>query len=114
MLDLWCVTTCFQKYLLPKRRIHILALNPNGTLKWEADYGTYGYGLAIGGDGTIYTGATTYPGPPGGAVYALNPDGTLKWEFDTPDGSYVRTPVAIGLHHRVYAGGFTGFYAIGP
>jgi hypothetical protein len=87
----------------------ILALSPAGTLKWEADYGTYGYGLALDREGTIYFGATTYPGPPGGAVYGLNPDGTLKWEFDTPDGTYVRTPVAIGTHHRLYAGGLTAF-----
>ena len=91
----------------------ILALDPDGTLKWEADYGTYGYGLALDRDGTIYFGATLTTGPPWASIYALNPDGTLKWKYDTADG-YIRTPVAIGTHHRLYAGGVEAFYAIGP
>ena len=90
----------------------LLALNPDGSLEWQARYGDYGYGIAIGGDGTIYFTATTLAGGPVG-VWALNPDGTLKWEYDD-SGGYVRTPPAIGMGQRVYAGSGSGFFAIGP
>jgi len=91
----------------------VLALNPDGTLKWQATYGDYGYGFAIGGDGTVYfTSTSLFPGPVG--VWAVNPDGTLKWQYvDVGDG-YVRTPPAVGIGQRIYAGGNTGFFAIGP
>jgi large repetitive protein len=87
----------------------ILALNPNGTLKWEADYGHAPTPPVIDRDGTIYYGG----GSSTASVFAVGPDGSLKWQYDTPDG-YVRTPVAIGAHHRLYAGGSGGIYAIGP
>ncbi len=87
----------------------MLALNPDGTLKWESDYGLAPTSPAIDRDGTIYYGG----GSSAPNVYALNPDGSLKWEFDSTAG-YLRTPVAIGAHHRLYAGSSQGFYAIGP
>src|SRR5438034_4215301 len=96
-----------------RRRHHLRWGDPHGPRghlgpepRWDTEVGgrlgTYGYRLALDKKGTIYFGATTYPGPPGGAVYGLNAAGTLKWEFDTPDGTYVRTPVGIGTHHRLY------------
>ncbi len=90
----------------------VLAFTPDGTLKWDAHQGRDPSALSIGGDGTIYFGA--YTDGIAGPLYALNPDGTLKWEYDDPDGGYVRTPPAIGLGHRVYAGSVSGFFAIGP
>lgn len=87
----------------------MLALNPDGTLKWEADYGHAPTSPAIDRNGWIYYGG----GSSAASVFALGPDGSLKWEYDTPDGN-VRTPVAIGTHHRLYAGGSGGIYAIGP
>jgi large repetitive protein len=87
----------------------MLALNPDGTLKWQAEYGYAPTSAAIDRNGWIYYGG----GSSAASVFALGPDGSLKWEYDTPDG-YVRTPVAIGLHHRLYAGGSGGVYAIGP
>ena len=87
----------------------IFALNPDGTLKWEAPYGHAVTAPVVDRDGSIYYGGGS--GAP--SVFALNPDGTLKWQFDTPDG-YVRTPVAVGRHHRLYAGGSGGIYAVGP
>ena len=58
----------------------LYAFNPDGTLKWEwelePDLHYQIAGLALGTDGTIYTGhCTGY----GGCVFAINPDGTLKW-----------------------------------
>jgi len=87
----------------------MLALNPDGTLKWRADYGHAPTSPALDADGTIYYGGGS--GTP--SVFALNPDGSLKWEYDTADG-YLRTAVAIGLHHRLYAGTAKAFYAFGP
>jgi outer membrane protein assembly factor BamB len=69
----------------------ILALNPNGTLKWEVHYGSAPTAISVGGDGTIYFGSGSQ-GPP--SLYALNPDGTLKWQYDEPEGGAVRTPAA--------------------
>jgi outer membrane protein assembly factor BamB len=90
----------------------LLALNPDGSLKWQASYGRYPTAPAIGGDGTIYF--SGYTDGISGPIYALNPGGSLKWEYDDPNGGYVRTPPAIGLGHRVYAGSVSGFFAIGP
>jgi outer membrane protein assembly factor BamB len=93
----------------------VLALYPNGTLKWQVSIGAYHTGMSIGGDGTIYFGATTYGYFKNVAsVFALNRDGTLKWEYDDPGGGYVRTPPAIGSGQRIYAGSISGFFAIGP
>jgi outer membrane protein assembly factor BamB len=89
----------------------MVALNPDGSLKWRADLGTSPTAAAIGGDGTIYFGSGSHNPS---SLYALNPDGTLKWQYDDPSGAYVRTPPAIGLGHRVYAGSGEGLFAIGP
>ena len=42
--------------LLPERVFQgvILAINPDGTLKWESHHGFNPTALSIGGDGTIY------------------------------------------------------------
>jgi len=88
----------------------MLALNPDGTLKWEAHYGRYPSSPAVGGDGTIY-----YAGGSGSPnIYALNPDGTLKWEYDdVGGGAYARTSPAVGLG-RIYSGSERGCFGIGP
>ena len=98
--------------LLPERVFQgvILAINPDGTLKWESHHGFNPTALSIGGDGTIYFGLGS--GTPTG-VCALNPDGSLKWQFDEPQGGFVRTPPGIG-RGRVYAGSADGIFAIGP
>jgi large repetitive protein len=88
----------------------MLALNPDGTLKWEVHHGRFPTAPAIGGNGTIYFGSGS--GTPS-SLFALNPDGTLKWQYDDAGGAYVRTPPAIGRGH-VYAGSANGFFAIGP
>jgi outer membrane protein assembly factor BamB len=87
----------------------MLALNSDGTRKWSARYGENPTFPAIDPEGTIYYGGGS--GAPN--VYALFPDGTLMWEHDTEDGR-LRTPIAIGAHHRLYAGTSSKFFAIGP
>jgi outer membrane protein assembly factor BamB len=88
-----------------------VALNPDGTLKWDAHYGHSPTSAAIGADGTIYFGSGSHNPA---SLYALNPDGTLKWQYDDQVGGYLRTPPAIGRGQRIYAGSLTGFFALGP
>ncbi len=91
----------------------IVALTDQGSMIWQAQFaGRSPTALALGGDGTIYYGA--YTDGLTGPLFALNPDGSLKWEYDDPGGAYVRTPPAIGLGRRVYAGSLNGFFSIGP
>jgi len=89
----------------------VLALNPDGSLRWQSHLGYSPTAISVGGDGTIYFGSGS------GllvSVFALNPDGSLNWEYDEPDGGYVRTSPAIGRGQRVYAGSDEAFFAIGP
>jgi outer membrane protein assembly factor BamB len=89
-----------------------LALNPDGSLRWEfSTTGLSPSSAAIGADGTIYFGSGNGGSVPP-SVYALNPDGSLKWKFD--DQGFIRTPPAIGKGERLYAGSAFGFFAIGP
>ncbi|WP_456475861.1 outer membrane protein assembly factor BamB family protein [Candidatus Pyrohabitans sp.] len=84
----------------------LLALNPNGTLKWQS-VGVLGSSSpAIGSDGTIYI-----PGS-GGSFLALNPhNGTLKWDY-TVTGVVFYTPT-IGADGTIYTGGSDNYlYAI--
>jgi outer membrane protein assembly factor BamB len=91
----------------------MVALNSDGTLKWQQHYGLAPTSAAIGADGTIYFGSGS-AGQGTASVYAVNPDGSLKWQYDDPEDGYVRTPPAIGKGQRVYAGSLNAFLAIGP
>ena len=53
-----------------------------GTVKWTASIPktTYGGGVAVGKDGTLYQGARN-------ATYAINSDGTQKWTYATGDAT---------------------------
>ena len=58
---------------------NLIAINPDGTLKWSFDESTsyvYGAGPVLGDDGTIYFGSRDHK------LYAVNPDGTKKWSYD--------------------------------
>jgi PKD repeat protein len=55
----------------------LIALNPNGKLKWQVNIGTVWSTPVIGTDGTIYV-ANAF-----GRMYAVNPDGTYKWVYRT-------------------------------
>ena len=86
----------------------IIAVNPNGTVKWVYPTGYYiTSDPAIGGDGTIYIGSgDTY-------FYAMNPNGTLKWRFKT--GDVIKGPASIAEDGTVYIGSFDDYlYALYP
>lgn len=80
----------------------LLALNPDGSLKWvyEDDYGIYAPTIAP--DGTIYVGGGHY-------AYAINPDGTLKWR---QSGYTFMHPPAVDIERDVIY--FPGVYAYKP
>jgi outer membrane protein assembly factor BamB len=77
---------------------YIIAVYPNGTLKWK--YKTNGLILgsspAIAEDGTIYIGSWD------SKLYAINPDGTLKWKTGV-SGNVASSP-AIGDDGTIYVG----------
>lgn len=76
-------------------RKKLLAVNPNGTIKWKLDGGDGMYTTPlIGADGTIYVTHRE-------VCYAINPDGTVKWEFD---GASVGIDLAVGIDGSVYMG----------
>jgi outer membrane protein assembly factor BamB len=89
----------------------LLALNPDGTLKWSFDAeGQIRSSPAIGSDGTIYFGTET-----NGRVYAVNPDGSQKWFYQNVFGSIFSSSPAIGTDGTIYIGGGEGFlHAINP
>jgi len=92
---------------------YILAVNPNGTLKWRHSSGSDtngGIGTdvyaspAIGADGTIYSASES------GWFYAFNADGTLKWKDDalTPLGGITWSSPAIIADGTLYVGSAYG------
>jgi len=66
-------------------------------LKWSDTRGKVGSSLAIGTDGTIYIGSSTYD-----KLYAINPGGTLEWSY-TPGGPVESSPT-IGADSTIYVG----------
>ncbi|MCK5261060.1 MAG: PQQ-binding-like beta-propeller repeat protein [Thermoplasmatales archaeon] len=86
----------------------IIAVNPNGTVKWVYPTGYYiTSDPAIGDDGTVYIGSgDTY-------FYAMNPNGTLKWQFKT--GHYIKGPASIADDDTIYIGSWDDYlYALYP
>jgi len=86
----------------------LVAINPNGTIKWKYKTGYYiTSDPALGEDGTIYIGSgDTY-------FYAINPNGTLKWRFKT--GHYVKGPPSISEDGTIYFGSYDDYlYALYP
>ena len=86
----------------------IVAICPNGTLKWFYQTGYYIISSpAIGDDGTIYIGSGD------NYFYAINPNGTLKWRYKT--GDIIKGSPSIGNDGTVYMGSFDGYlYAFYP
>jgi outer membrane protein assembly factor BamB len=87
---------------------HLYAINPNGTLKWKFETGSWvSSSTTIGADGAIYLGSWD------GNLYAVNPDGKLKWKFETAD--QVADSPAIGADSTIYIGSADfNLYALNP
>ena len=77
---------------------YLIAINPDGTLKWrfKTDGLILGSSPAIDEDGTIYVGSWDTK------LYAINPNGTLKWAVGT-GGSIFSSPI-IGEDGTIYFG----------
>lgn len=101
----------------------MLAINPDGTLKWNyTNEGIDGWNSpAIGNDGTIYTSGYYQGQAPTriyGILYALNPNGTLKWNYTITDpisnqgSSYNYAPPAIGPDGTIYFTGEVSYHGI--
>jgi outer membrane protein assembly factor BamB len=112
----------------------LVALNPDGTIKWTLrDMGEFD-SPAVGSDGTVYIdglavgpdGAVKWESPgtfsspsigldgtiygsAGNGVYAVNPDGTVHWRF--PSNS---TGVSIDSAGTIYFGNAGNIYALNP
>ena len=91
----------FDKHTLS---VVVLALNPDGSLKWVSRVGPRGGGVAIGADGTVYASGGSQR-----SIVAFHPDdGSVKWQstFDVkrvtdltvaPDGTlYFADPAFFG------------------
>jgi outer membrane protein assembly factor BamB len=90
---------------------HLYAINPEGTMKWQftAPHGLGGSSVAIGSDGTIYTGSTDF------LLYALTPDGRVKWKLAAEKGAGLCTAPAIGADGTIYFGSIDySLYAVTP
>lgn len=74
--------------------LRLYALNPDGTLIWSRLGAGGGRPIALGADGTIYTGAAS--------IHALDPDGTLRWTFAPGSQSLLAGP-SVGPQGNIYA-----------
>ena len=84
------------------------ALQPDGSLKWEAFVGSSPSPPAIGDDGTIYFTSND------GIVHALNNDGSKKWALTVSAKGFGDGP-AIGPDGTVYVGSLANkLVAINP
>jgi outer membrane protein assembly factor BamB len=88
----------------------MIAINPDGTKKWEYKTDNIflgSYAPAIGEDGTVYFGAWDT------GLYAINPNGTLKWRFGS--GGIIAVSPAIGEDGTIYCGHVNGdIFAMNP
>ena len=96
----------------------LLAINPEGTLKWKYDAFDRSIGSApsIDKNGTIYVCSTD------SCLYAIKPDGTLKWKLKFNHSDRSSESSAIGEDGTIYIGGYSSsaddtndfLYAINP
>src|SRR2546428_13011944 len=86
----------------------IIAVNPDGTLKWELAAGGEVFDSpTVGHDGTLYVGIDDdNPSPSllcAQCMVALNPNGTVRWSLF---GLFGVGPLAVGPDGTIYAGGY--------
>ena len=79
---------------------HLYAVAPDGGLKWVAR-GAGNKGLAVGTDGTIYTGSES-------DVTAFNPDGSVKWVFVQEPRAFILIGPSVGPDGNIYGVGTSG------
>lgn len=86
----------------------LYALAPNGALKWIAR-NAGDKGLAVGPDGTIYTGSEN-------DVKAFQPDGKLKWTFVQNPRAFILLGIGVGPDGNVYgvASSGMGVFSLTP
>lgn len=87
----------------------LLALTPQGVLKWQLPVGWSVASPAVGPDGTVYTDG-------GNALHAVSPDGQRLWRWPF-NGGHVHTAPAVGADGTIYIGVInpgTQLYAINP
>jgi hypothetical protein len=73
---------------------HLYAVAPDGGLKW-VKRGAGNKGLAVGADGTIYTGSES-------DIKAYAPDGTLKWTFVQNPRAFILLGIGVGGDGNIY------------
>lgn len=74
---------------------HLYALSPDGALKWIVR-GAGNKGLAVGTDGTVYTGSEA-------DIKAFNPNGALKWRFVQNPRAFILLGPNVGPDGNIYA-----------
>lgn len=86
----------------------LYAIGPNGALQWLV-VGAGGKGVAVGPDGTIYTGSEA-------EIRAFFPDGTEKWTFVQDPRAFILIGVAVGPDGNVYgvASSGMGVFSLRP
>jgi hypothetical protein len=72
----------------------LYAVAPDGALLWVAP-AAGSKGVAVGGDGTIYTGDENW-------IKAFHPDGRLKWTFVQNPRAFILIDVAVGPDGNIY------------
>jgi len=82
----------------------IVALNPDGSFKWQCHEAAAGYAStpSIGADGTIYFSTNE------GYLFAVDTDGSLKWQQETGKGDYGSSRLAIASDGTIYVGASDG------
>ncbi|MCD6282469.1 PQQ-binding-like beta-propeller repeat protein [bacterium] len=88
---------------------HLLAVNPDGSLKWRVELPAAGYfsSPTVGPDGAIYLGTGDgFRDTEDGYLIALNPDGSLRWDYLA--GSGVVSTAAVREDGTVYSATYEG------
>ena len=77
---------------------NLFKINLDGSEVWHTSTAavTYGSGVPIAADGTIYFGGLN------NYAYAINPDGTTKWSYDA--GGNIDAAIAIGSNNNIWFG----------
>ncbi|MHA1232698.1 MAG: outer membrane protein assembly factor BamB family protein, partial [Candidatus Helarchaeota archaeon] len=80
----------------------IIAVNPDGTLKWKCDLGQnvgeVRANIAVDSDKTLYVGTKNNEDS---ALFAIYSNGTIKWRYSKPMSDMYNTP-AIGSDGNIY------------